>query len=99
MMDVVKRIETVLRSMMNQVFNVTCSSKFHEIKCDGTFPCFQIVALQTVAECNLSRAVITMMKMLMTRTLAMEFTMTGLGDKRRPTKIKFDNSPACFLVE
>ncbi|XP_047736892.1 uncharacterized protein LOC125178040 [Hyalella azteca] len=58
-----------------------------------------IVALQAVSECNLSRTVITMMKMLMTRALAMEFSMTGLGDKRRPCKIKFDNSPACFLVE
>ncbi|XP_018019459.1 uncharacterized protein LOC108675917 [Hyalella azteca] len=58
-----------------------------------------LIGLQSVGECTLSRTVIVMMKMLMTRPLAMKFSMTGLGDKRLPTKVKFDNSPACLLIE
>jgi hypothetical protein len=50
-------------------------------------------------DCTLSRTVASMLKVLLTRELAIQFSMTGLGKKRRREKLVFKGSSACRLIE
>jgi hypothetical protein len=48
---------------------------------------------------TLPRTVSSMLKVLLSRELATQFSMTGLGKKRRREKLVFMSSSACRLIE
>ncbi|XP_047736003.1 uncharacterized protein LOC125177735 [Hyalella azteca] len=58
-----------------------------------------IPILVACKESTLNRSATSMLKMLLTRDLALKYTMTGLGLRRQRAKIKFENSPACIAID
>ncbi|XP_018019467.1 uncharacterized protein LOC108675923 [Hyalella azteca] len=58
-----------------------------------------IPILVTSKDSTLNKTATSMLKLLLTRELALAFSMTGLGLRRQRTKMKFDNSPSCLAIE
>lgn len=50
-------------------------------------------------DCTLQKSVSGMTKVLLSRKLAMQYSMTGMGSKRQQTKLQFRNTSACSLIE
>lgn len=59
----------------------------------------QELRLLSCKQCTLNRTISSMMKLIFLRALASQYTMTSMGKGLKYTKMKFDNSSACTLIE